>query len=165
MNLAAVTQDQILDWTHHSLQTLLDRTPTVRERISLACDWYWRSTETDDAVTEYLELWFVVEVLAMQNTTDIRPVRARLAAAYGGDHRQWQDLVGRHFGRRSLLVHGEGQRDVTESQLDELRDIVQALLELEFGIPNPQRAAHLRGLAGIDTLPNHDGAATDDPLG
>jgi hypothetical protein len=165
MDLAAVAQDQLLDWTGHSLQALLDRTPTVRERLSLACDWYWRSTETDDAVTEYLELWFVVEVLAMQNTTDIRPVRERLAAAYGGNQCQWQDLVGRHFGRRSLLVHGEGQRDVSESQLDELRDVVQALLELEFGIPNPQRAACLRGLAGIATRTNHDGDAEDDRLG
>src|SRR3712207_8329874 len=38
-------------------------------------------SETADLVTEYLELWFVVEAVAMPDTTDIRPVRERLAAA------------------------------------------------------------------------------------
>jgi hypothetical protein len=79
MSLTAVTDAEFLDWTRHPLGTLVERTPTDRERLSLACDWYWRSTEADDGVTEYLELWFVVEVIAMPNTTDIRPVRLRLA--------------------------------------------------------------------------------------
>jgi hypothetical protein len=149
MSLTAVTDAEFLDWTRHPLGTLVERTPTDRERISLACDWYWRSTEADDAVTEYLELWFVVEVVAMPNTTDIRPVRLRLATAYGGDDGHWRDLVGRHFGRRSKLVHGEGPREVAEPYLVELRDLVEALLELEFGIPNPLRRARLRKLAGI----------------
>ncbi len=150
--LAVVTDARFKEWTRHPLQTLIDRAPEDRERISLACDWYWRSTEMDDSVTEYLELWFVVEVLAMPNTTDIRPVRDQLAKAYGGDQSQWRELVGRHFGRRSSLVHGEGRREVDESHLAELRDLVQALLEFEFGIPNPERAARLRESAGIPAL-------------
>jgi hypothetical protein len=85
----------------------------------------------------------------MQDTTDIRPVRQRLALAYGGDESQWRDLVGQHFGRRSNLVHGEGRREVGEDHLAELRDLVQAMLEIEFDIPNPTRAARLRALAGV----------------
>jgi hypothetical protein len=149
MGLAAVTDAELLDWTRHPLQTLTERTSADRERLSLACDWYWRSTEADDAVTEYLELWFVVEVIAMPDTTKVRPVRLRLATAYGGDESQWGDLVGRHLGRRSKLVHGEGRRQVSESHLAELRDLVQALLELDFGLSNPLRAERLRKLAGI----------------
>ena len=149
MDLAAVTADQIKEWARHPLGTLALRSPEDRERISLACDWYWRSTETADLVTEYLELWFVVEALAMPNTTDIRPVRERLAAAFGGDQADWGDLVGRHFGRRSKLVHGQARREIDESHVQGLRDLVLALLELEFGLENVERANQLRAVAGL----------------
>jgi len=149
MGFAAVEAEVFKAWARHPLGTLTMRPPEDRERISLACDWYWRSTQTADLVTEYIELWFVVEALAMLNTTDIRPVRERLAAAFGGDQGDWSELVGRHFGRRSKLVHGETRREVEEGDVDGLRDLVQALLELEFGIANPERASRLRGLAGV----------------
>lgn len=151
MGLAAVAPDQVEEWARHPLGTLVGRTGQDRERLSLACDWYWRSTQTADLVTEYLELWFVVEAVAMPDTTDVRPVHERLAAALGGDQSDWAELVGRHFGRRSKLVHGRVRREVSEADVDGLRDLVQALLELEFGIENAERANRLRGLAGVST--------------
>jgi hypothetical protein len=149
MDLAAITPARFTEWTRHPLGTFNARTHEDRRRLSLACDWYWRSTQTADLVTEYLELWFVVEAIAMPDTTDIRPVRERLAAAFGGDEKDWRQVVGRHLGRRSNLVHGQAHREVGEADVEELRDIVQALLELEFGIANVERSDRLRSLAGI----------------
>jgi hypothetical protein len=144
MDLAAVTPERFSEWTEATLANHLQRPKEELERISLACDWYWRSTQASDPVTEYLELWFVVEVIAMPDTTDVRPVRERLAAAFGGSESEWRDLVGRHFGRRSNLVHGDTMREVEEQDVESLRDLVQALLEVEFGIANPERGDRLR---------------------
>jgi hypothetical protein len=68
-------------------------------------------------------LWFVVEVLAMPDTTNVRPVRELLAAHVDGTtERDWQELVGRHFGRRSKLVHGEAARAVGAEDVASLRE-------------------------------------------
>jgi hypothetical protein len=149
LDLAAVSDEQAMEWARHPLGTLNTRTLEDREKLSLACDWYWRSTQTADLVTEYLELWFVVEAAAMPDTTNIRPVRERLAAGFGGDESDWQEVVGRHYGRRSRLVHGQGRRQAEEVDVEGLRDLVQALLELEFGIENVERANRLRTVAGL----------------
>lgn len=149
MGLAAVTLDQFSEWTRTTLAAHLGRPLPELQRIGLACDWYWRSTQTSDLVTEYLELWFVVEVIAMPDTTNVRPVRERLAAAFGGSEAEWGGLVGTHFGRRSKLVHGDAKREVEEQEVEGLRDLVQALLELELGIDNDERRGSLRSRAGI----------------
>jgi hypothetical protein len=151
MDLAAIMPEQVKEWARHPLGTLSTRTPDDRERLSLACDWYWRSTQTADLVTEYLELWFVVEAVAMPDTTNIRPVREQLAAAFGGGQSDWEEVVGRHFGRRSRLVHSQVRREIEEADVEGLRELVQALLELEFGIENIERANRLRALAGLRT--------------
>jgi len=85
----------------------------------------------------------------MPDTTDVRPVRERLTAAFGGSEAEWRDFVGRHFGRRSSLVHGDTKREVEEQDVESLRDLVQALLEVEFGVSNPERGDRLRLSAGI----------------
>lgn len=149
MGLAAVTLDQFSDWTNTTLASHLQRPLEELQRIGLACDWYWRSTQTSDLVTEYLELWFVVEAIAMPDTSNVRPVRERLAAAFGGSEREWAEFVGRHLNRRSALVHGDVKREVEEQEVESLRNLVQALLELEFGINNDERRESLRRRASI----------------
>jgi hypothetical protein len=149
LDLAAITPSEFQAWSADRLHAMLARTPESTDRLSLACDWYWRSTETSDPVTEYLELWFVVEAIAMPDTTDVRPVRERLAAAFGGTENDWRSLVGRHFGRRSKLVHGAAPRQVEDADVEQLRELVKALLELEMGIENTERARRLRLAAGV----------------
>jgi hypothetical protein len=85
----------------------------------------------------------------LPDTTDIRPVRERLAAALGGSEGERGYFVGRHFGRRSNLVHGNARREVKEQEVESVRDLVQALLELELGIGNDERRESLRSRAGI----------------
>lgn len=151
MGLAAVTPDEFSTWTKTTLANHLERPLEELQRIGLACDWYWRSTQTADLVTEYLELWFAVEVIAMPDTTNVRPVREWLAAAFGGSESEWAGFVGRHFNRRSALVHGNAKREVEEQEVESLRDLVQALLELELGIANDKRKESLRRRARIST--------------
>ncbi|MGH2852642.1 MAG: hypothetical protein ACRDLF_00400 [Solirubrobacteraceae bacterium] len=149
MGLAAVTREEMEAWAKTTLGPHQERPEEELQRVRLACDWYWRSTQTADLVTEYLELWFVVEVIAMPDDTDVRPVRECLAQAFGGSGSEWKDFVGKHFGRRSKLVHGDAKREVEEQEVESLRDLVQALLELEFGISNDERREGLRRRAGI----------------
>ncbi len=149
MGLAAVTPDEFSAWTRTMLANHLERPVEELQRIGLACDWYWRSTQTSDLVTEYLELWFAVEVIAMPDTADVRPVRKRLSAAFGGSEAEWKEFVGRHVNRRSKLVHGDAKRAVEEQEVESLRDLVKALLELEFGIEGDERRESLRRRAGI----------------
>ncbi len=125
------------------------RTEADRRRLRLACDWYWSATHADEPVTEYLHLWFVVEALAMPDTTNIAPAKARLASALGGTPADWS-LVGRHFGRRGRLVHGQDERSVDAVALAELRDLVEVLLCLDFGIVDGDRFNRLRNAAGLD---------------
>jgi len=68
--------------------------PGDKRRLRLACDWYWSAIHADDPVTEYLQLWFVVEAVAMPNTTNIAPVQDRRASTLGGQRSDWR-LVGR----------------------------------------------------------------------
>lgn len=149
VDLSAITIEQFNAWKDTMLAKHLQRPLEELQRIGLGCDWYWRSTQTADLVTEYLELWFTVEVIAMPDTANVRPVRERLAVAFGGTERDWADFVGRHAGRRSDLVHGKSNREVEEDQVESLRDLVQALLELEFGIQNDDRGDRLRRRAGL----------------
>ncbi len=44
---------------------------------------------------------------------------------------------------------GDAKREVAEVDVESLRDLVQALLELECGIDNPERRESLRRRAGI----------------
>jgi len=149
LDLAAITRDQFSAWTSTTLAKHVQRPLVELQRLSLPCDWYWRSTQTADLVTEYLELWFTVEVIAMPDTTNVRPVRERLAAAFGGTEAEWRDFVGRHAGRRDKLVHGNAKREVEEREVESLRDFVQGLLELELGIHNDERRDSLRRRAGL----------------
>lgn len=149
MGLAAVTREEFGAWTSTTLAQHLERPLEDLQRIGLACDWYWRSTQTADLVTEYLELWFAVEVIAMPDTTNVKPVRERLAAAFGGSESEWADFVGRHAGRRGALVHGNAKREIEEQEVESLRDLVQGLLEQAFGIANAERKESLRRRAGV----------------
>jgi hypothetical protein len=117
-------------------------------RLRVACDWYWSAIHADQPVTEYLQLWFVVEAVAMPNTTNVAPVQDRLAAALGGDRADWQ-LVGKHFGRRSRLVHGLDERDIDDAAIDELRTLVEVLLCLEFDVTDSECFDQLRKMARL----------------
>lgn len=93
------------------LRPLVDRQQALpedeRRRLRLASSWYWRADADPEPTTRFLSWWLAIEALEMPRTTDIRPVRARLADLLGTAIERWDDPVGRLFGLRSRLVHGE----------------------------------------------------------
>ncbi|WP_146608198.1 hypothetical protein [Streptomyces sp. NTH33] len=92
-----------------------------RRRITLACQWYWRADAETDQTVRFIAWWLVVESLEMVRTTDIRPVRTRLADLLAIPEDVWRGPVGKLFGLRSKVVHGEiwevpeGQNRLVES--------------------------------------------------
>lgn len=86
-----------------------DLDPEQRRRLALASQWYWRADADTDPTTRYVAWWLVVESLEMVKTTDIRPVRERLADLTGTSSDAWREPIGRLFGLRSKLVHGESE--------------------------------------------------------
>jgi len=147
-DVEAVGTDAIQRFNDELLARHLARPKADKLRLRLVCDWYWSAIHADEPVTEYLQLWFVIEALAMPDTTNIAPVKKRLAATLGGQPADWK-LVGLHFGRRSRLVHGNDERQVDEQILDELRLLVEVLLCVEFGIADDERFDRLRTAAGV----------------
>jgi hypothetical protein len=147
--VGAITREDLLAFAHGPVDAHQQRADQDRDRIRLACDWYWTAPTSDDPITEYLHLWFVVEALCMPDTTNIRPVNERLASILGGAATAWNPVVGRHFGRRSKLVHGEEQRLVAKEHIDELRMIVEVLLAAELGVDAPPHATALCAVAGV----------------
>jgi hypothetical protein len=130
----------------------MQRAPDERVRISLACEWYWASLEDPDDVMAYLRLWFVLEVLAMPTTTDVAPVRERLASELGETADDWKSVVNPLRNLRGAVVHG-GKRSVGREDVDGLREVVEAFLEFELGSIDPDRASRLASRAGVPHAP------------
>lgn len=93
------------------LQPLIDGQQALpedeRRRLRLASSWYWRADSDPEPTTRFLAWWLAIEALEMPRTSDIRPVRERLADLLGTPTDHWVGPVGRLFRLRSRLVHGE----------------------------------------------------------
>ncbi len=147
-DVAGVEAAGFIDWAKRDFDRLMQKTAAELERFRLACDWYWTASHAPNPVDEYLGLWFVVEVLAMPNTANVRPVRELLARELGGDPDEWREYVGRLAGRRDALVHGNEPRVVPDQELQRLRDLVEALLQLQLSELDDKRRARLEAHRG-----------------
>ena len=78
-----------------------------RARLRLASRWYWIAQEETDPPSRFLQWWLVIESLEMPKTSDIKPAVAQLAMLLNCDASAIKGKVGRLFGMRSKLVHGE----------------------------------------------------------
>jgi hypothetical protein len=135
LDVAAIEQSDIEQWGASQVQRQMGLSAEARQRLELACNWYWAAIHSGDPVNEYLQLFFVMEALWMPDTANVRPVRERFAQALGGVEGDWAQVVGLHAGRRSRLVHGNDNRSVEAQHVDELRDLVRAMLAIELGVP------------------------------
>jgi hypothetical protein len=147
--VVGVEAAELEKWAHEVIDDFTSRPQPARSRFGLACEWYWTAIHSEEPVMRFLELWFAVEVTAMPNTTNVRPVRERLAAICGNTADEWEAFVGQLYGRRSRLAHGSEARHVTDAEVLDLRVLVEVLLEAELGHPNPERVAELRGRASL----------------
>jgi hypothetical protein len=149
LTAAGIEDEQIEAWAHAVIDGFMKRSAGDRGRFGLACEWYWTGIHADEAVMQFLHLWFAVEVLSMPDTTDIKPIREQLSHACGGDPSDWADFVGRLYGKRSGLAHGNEQRQVSEQELAAVRALVEVLLQAELGDVDPSRVTELRAHAGL----------------
>jgi hypothetical protein len=150
LDVAALQREALEDWAHTDMDRYMERSQSDRRRIGLACEWYWTGIHAEDSVTQFLHLWFAVEVVAMPNSTNVRPVREKLAECAGGTPDDWAEFVGRLYRKRSRLVHGEIERQVSSDELDPLRGLVELLLAAEIGTPARPAIGALRKLASVE---------------
>lgn len=136
-------------WAQTVIDESVRRSEPARSRFGLACEWYWTAIHAEEPVMRFLQLWFAIEVAAMPNTTNVRPVRERLAEICGNPPGEWEVFVGQLYGKRSRLAHGNEARQVTDSEVRSVRALVELLLEAELGSASPARIAELRRLAGL----------------
>lgn len=123
--------------------------PGQRRRLTLASQWYWRADADTDSTTRFVALWLVVESLEMVNTTDIRPVRDRLADLTRTPSDAWREPIGRLFGLRSRLVHGEADSaPVAATALAELVARTLLCARLLHRVP-PETEAALLSASGV----------------
>jgi hypothetical protein len=146
---AGVQRAQIEAWAHTAMDGFTERPPPERRRFGLACEWYWTGIHADEPVMQFLHLWFAVEVIAMPNSLNIRPLRERLSSICGDEPADWEQFVGRLYGKRSRLAHGNEQRQVSDTELGDVRAVVEVLLQAEVEGIAPWRVAQLRARAGL----------------
>ncbi len=113
------------------LQLLLNRRMDLDERmlrrIKLASQWYWMADAEPDQVMRFTYWWLTIESLEMVDTTNIAPVRDRLAELCGNTSNDWAKVVGPLYGVRSVVLHGNS-RDITEQSIKTAEIIARFLL-------------------------------------
>jgi len=145
-------------FVHQSGQNFLDRARPLLEasvnfsveekaRLRLASRWYWMVQEEIDPTLAFIQWWMIVETLEMPKTTDVRPVNIRIASLLECDVSAVKPVVGRLFGLRSRLVHGE-ERGVTAAQLHAVEVVARLLLGSRCGVTNTQDRDAARKLLG-----------------
>lgn len=133
-------------------QPLIERNRNLaqdeRARLRLASRWYWLVQEEINPTLAFLQWWLVVETLEMPKTTDIRPVSVRVANLVDCDPSAVKSTVGRLWGLRSRLVHGE-EWGVTAEQLHEVEVVARLVLGARSGVTNDRDMAAARVLFGL----------------
>lgn len=105
---------------------------TRRNRLRLACDWYWKAEAEIDPTDRFLFLWFSVEALEMRSS-DPTPVKERLSILTGEPRSRWSPIVGRIFRQRGQIVHGQ-TRTVAPGNSEALDSIAEELIKSRLGL-------------------------------
>jgi hypothetical protein len=105
-----------------------DLTDDDLRRLKLAAEWYWKSDHEPDPVNQFIQLWISIEATEMPDSTNITPVKNRLATITETDYALWDSPVGRLCGLRGRLVHGNAHA-VRPMQLRAMKIICLTLLE------------------------------------
>ncbi len=120
-----------------SIETYNGFEENERKKTALATDWFWKSEREPDQVDKFIQLWICLEALEMTDT-NIKPIVEQLAIITTEDHTFWKEPIGRLFGKRSNLVHGNSI-EVDENEIVILRGIAKILLSYRLGkIENPE---------------------------
>ena len=145
LNIKGIENPQI-EQMKKSIDIYSDLGESDRKNIALATDWFWKSERESDRVDKFIQLWICIEALEMTNT-DIRPIAEQLASITTEDYSFWKEPIGRLFGKRSDLVHGNSN-EVAEYEVITLRGIAKILLGNRLGkIENQELTQEIIALA------------------
>lgn len=125
------TENLQIEKMKESIETYQNCGESDRKNIALATDWFWKSERESDRIDKFIQLWICLEALEMP-TTNIKPICERLAANTTEDYNFWKEPIGRLFGKRSDLVHGNSNK-VDEYEIAILRGIAKILLANRLG--------------------------------
>jgi hypothetical protein len=92
---------------------------------------FWKSERESDNIDKFIQLWICLEALEMK-TTNIRPIYELLGKITPEDTSFWKEPVGRLFGKRGALVHGNINY-IDDYEIIILREIAKLLLANRFG--------------------------------
>ena len=119
----------------NSLKITVDRYNNLSEsdkkRVVLSAEWYWKSEREVDPINRFIQLWISLEALVMPNTTNIKPIRILLESLTNISEEKWKEPIGRLFGKRGKLVHGNDFK-VTDAELEKLRYLVKIIQKNEL---------------------------------
>lgn len=93
-------------------------------------------------MTSYLQFWFVLEIVAMPNTTNLDPACDVLAKQLGSDVATWRKVLKPLRDLRGSIAH-QGKRDVPTAE-HELLAAAEVFLGFELGLA-PERPIALVG--------------------
>lgn len=114
-----------------SINTYQNFGDSDRKNTVLATDWFWKSEREADRIDRFIQLWICIEALEMPKT-NIKPISKQLSIITNEDYGFWKEPVGRLFGKRSALVHGNSN-EVKEHEIIILRGIAKILLSNRLG--------------------------------
>lgn len=99
-----------------------------RNRVRVAAQWYWRAESEQDLVQRYISYWLCVEALELGQNDKLWKVKEALASLLGVEKADVSSAVGRIYGVRNGLVHGD-MREVDVERVERVRAVAVALLE------------------------------------
>jgi hypothetical protein len=122
---------------------------TDRRRFRLSLRWFSQAVRSD-GTDAFLRHWISLEILAMPNTSNIRPLEESLGKAYGLDHSTARNRfkIGRVYQQRNRIVHDGEDTVATPSLNAYMQGVYKDVLCEQLGIAAPKAAeAALSGRA------------------
>jgi len=106
-----------------------------KAKICLAARWHYKGLKETHPVDEFLCYWIALEILAMPDTTNIRPIAQRLAKIYNLTEKELRERLslGRLFDFRSKIVHEGYRGGIYYYIIDCVRSIFLDILQDEIG--------------------------------
>lgn len=139
LDVLGLSHDDIRRWSGSVIGPWMERPERDRLLFNLASRWYQAASMESSRAFAFLQYWFAIEVIA----TSIRTIRGLVAQATGDDESEWREFVGRLFGLRGRLVHGDTD-EVNEAQLRAVRALAEVVLAMFLGLGVTHHVGELR---------------------
>ncbi|WP_153001408.1 HEPN domain-containing protein [Microbacterium testaceum] len=108
-----------------------ERDEQARNRVRVACQWYWTADRESDPVMKFIASWLAIEALELGENANIAPIKAAVAQILSVDQRVISQAVGRTYGLRNKLLHGV-TRTVSADDIARVDSLTRSLVELHL---------------------------------